>query len=393
VILPKRRRACAAAAGVDNRAMPEPALRTSKPGWDLFCRVVDNYGDVGLCWRLAAELAERGQVLRLFIDDASALAWMAPVGHPGVQVLPFEAAATLAPAGVVVEAFGCDPPPAYVQAMAARSPAPVWLNLEYLSAEAYVERSHGLPSPQRNGLTKWFFYPGFTARTGGLLREDALAARQAGFRRQDWLAARSIAQRPGERLVSLFCYADPPPAALQAVLQALATQPTRLLLTPTAQPLLQALGDGLPPRLQCQALPWLSQHDYDHLLWSCALNFVRGEDSLVRAHWAGVPFVWHIYPQRDGVHAGKLDALLRQMQAAPAVAALWRAWNGTAPADALLPQALSQLLSPAGLQAWSADSCAWRAQLCALPELAAQLQGFVQSRARSATGRGRSPAC
>jgi len=368
--------------------------------WDIFCKVIDNYGDIGVCWRLAADLAARGQRVRLWVDDASTLRWMAPEGAPGVEVRPWSQSiqtADLAPGDILIEAFGCEIAPEFIASYAEKTRATgqksLWINLEYLSAEAYVERSHGLPSPQRNGLTKWFFYPGFTARTGGLLREDALAARQAGFRRQDWLAARSIAQRPGERLVSLFCYADPPPAALQAVLQALATQPTRLLLTPTAQPLLQALGDGLPPRLQCQALPWLSQHDYDHLLWSCALNFVRGEDSLVRAHWAGVPFVWHIYPQRDGVHAGKLDALLRQMQAAPAVAALWRAWNGTAPADALLPQALSQLLSPAGLQAWSADSCAWRAQLCALPELAAQLQGFVQSRARSATGRGRSPAC
>ena len=136
--------------------------------WDLFCRVVDNFGDVGVCWRLARDLASRGEQVRLVIDDPSALAWMAPGGAPGVQVLPWPGPA--APRDVVIEAFGCDPPPAFVEAMARRSPAPVWINLEYLSAEAYVDRSHGLPSPQRNGLVKWFYFPGFTARTGGLLR-------------------------------------------------------------------------------------------------------------------------------------------------------------------------------------------------------------------------------
>jgi uncharacterized repeat protein (TIGR03837 family) len=88
------------------------------------------------------------------------------------------------------------------------------------------------------------------------------------------------------------------------------------------------------PRLRCVALPWLSQPDYDRLLWSCDLNFVRGEDSFVRAQWAGVPFVWQIYPQHDGVHAAKLDAFLDRMldgaglAAATALRRLWRAWNG-----------------------------------------------------------------
>jgi len=56
--------------------------------WDLFCRVVDNFGDIGVCWRLAADLATRGDAVRLWCDDASALAWMAPDGAPGVDGLP-----------------------------------------------------------------------------------------------------------------------------------------------------------------------------------------------------------------------------------------------------------------------------------------------------------------
>ncbi|MEO7887531.1 MAG: elongation factor P maturation arginine rhamnosyltransferase EarP, partial [Polaromonas sp.] len=42
--------------------------------WDIFCKVIDNFGDIGVCWRLAADLASRGHKVRLWVDDASALA-------------------------------------------------------------------------------------------------------------------------------------------------------------------------------------------------------------------------------------------------------------------------------------------------------------------------------
>ena len=143
--------------------------------WDLFCRVIDNFGDIGVCWRLAAELGRRGQQVRLWTDDTAALVWMAPGalqgGTRGVQVIGWtDPAPDLRPGEVVVEAFGCAPPDRFVARMAAARPAPVWINLEYLSAEPYVERSHGLVSPQfagpGAGLQKWFFYPGFSAATG-----------------------------------------------------------------------------------------------------------------------------------------------------------------------------------------------------------------------------------
>src|SRR5437868_474220 len=117
--------------------------------WDIFCQVIDNHGDIGVCWRLAAELARRGESVRLRVDDASALAWMAPGGAPGVEVLPWS---SLPGAGdVVIEAFGCELPQAFQAGMAARAnkgTGPLrWINLEYLTAESFAERNHGLPSP------------------------------------------------------------------------------------------------------------------------------------------------------------------------------------------------------------------------------------------------------
>ena len=335
--------------------------------WDLYCRVVDNFGDVGVCWRLACALAACGHQVRLVIDDASALAWMAPHGCPGVEVLPWSQPPE--PGDVVVEAFGCHPPEAVVQAMAMRQPAPVWINLEYLSAEPYVERSHGLLSPQPHGLQKWFFYPGFTVRTGGLLREADAAALDP----RAWLAGLGLAARPGERVVSLFCYDNP---ALPRLLDALAQSPTLLLLTPGHA---QRQVIAAPPGVRLAPLPWLSQLDFDRLLAACDLNLVRGEDSLVRALWAGAPFVWQAYPQSDGAHLGKVEALMAQFtqpSLPDAVQTLWRHWNG-APGAAWpgLP----------ALAPWTDAVRALRKRLAAQPDLATQLIAFAQGKARSAT--------
>jgi uncharacterized repeat protein (TIGR03837 family) len=272
-------------------------------------------------------------------------------------------------ADVVVEAFGCDPPDAYVAGMAAHAaqgPAPVWINLEYLSAEPYVARCHGLPSPQRNGLTKWFYYPGFTAGTGGLLREPDLARDLQRFDRPDWLASLGAQVTAGERLVSLFCYDN---AALPALLQALADTPTLLLLAPGhAQ---RQVADA-PPGVRTVRLPWLTQTDFDHLLWACDLNFVRGEDSLVRALWAGTPFVWQAYPQDDGAHFAKVRAMLDEAALPAEAATLWRAWNGWPGAPALaLPRA-------GAVQTWRQAALDWRARLWRQDDLSTQLRSYAR---------------
>ncbi len=387
--------------------------------WDIFCKVIDNYGDIGVCWRLACNLAALGQQVRLWVDDASALAWMAPGGCAGVETRvwaePFNMAG-VTPADVLVEAFGCEIAPEYIAAYAisARAnanfdhPKRPWINLEYLSAEPYAQRNHGLPSPVLSGpgagLTKHFFYPGFTSATGGLLREPDLALRQASFNKAAWLAG--LAQRcaqggpdqpdatvkptqanPPHLNISLFCYE---PAALRDLLAQLAglerePRPARLLIThgraaAAVKTAIQA-GDqagltgqiGLPPsqnkhsQLSFLYLPPLSQPGYDKLLWASDLNFVRGEDSLVRALWAGQPFIWHIYPQDDGAHAAKLEAFLDWLGADAALRRFHRVWNGLD----------SGTLPPLDLPAWGRIALTARQKLLDQTDLATQLLNFV----------------
>ena len=362
-----------------------PSLR-----WDIFCRVIDNHGDLGVCWRLCADLAQRGHTVRLWVDDASALAWMAPLGCAGVSVhaWPTDAAlqafaqnAAFAVGDVVIEAFGCELPEAF-QALMVQDLSPVWINLEYLSAESYVARSHGLASPVMSGpargTTKWFFFPGFTPDTGGLLREPDLPARQVAFERQAWLSALPL-DKPiaaNERLINLFCYE---PAALSDLLKQLsqAYEPTRLLVTqgrPSAAVAAATQALHMPSngsgQLHISQLPYVSQTEFDHLLWACDVNLVRGEDSLVRALWAGQPFVWHIYPQDDLAHHDKLHAFEAALEMPSDLRKFHAVWNGieTGPLPAL---------SRAAIDDWRQWSQQTQRRLQAQTDLTTQLVSFV----------------
>jgi uncharacterized repeat protein (TIGR03837 family) len=388
----------------DVRIVDNPVMNRRRQ-WDIFCKVIDNFGDIGLSWRLSADLAARGQAVRLWVDDASALSWMAPLGTPGVTVLPWGQAADAAalaallpanPGEVLVEAFGCEIPPEFLSAwLAAPLPgqsSPVagrcWLNLEYLSAEAYVARCHALPSPVQHGpaagCSKWFFYPGFTPQTGGLLREAGLIERMTAFETKEagsWLHNLGL---PGAApasasplRVSMLCYEPPALAALllQWSAHGLAGRPVELLVTPgrSAQAVKAAMVEtNCPPgsaglRLTC--LPWLSQQDYDKLLWACDMNFVRGEDSVLRALWTGKPFVWQIYPQQDAAHLPKLAAFLQQNQLTGAAQSFHAAWNESKqPLPALDAGALAD---------WLAQTRAARARLLAQDTLSDSLLKFV----------------
>ncbi|MBP3980982.1 elongation factor P maturation arginine rhamnosyltransferase EarP [Acidovorax sp. JG5] len=367
--------------------------------WDVFCRVIDNFGDIGVCWRLATQLAAQGQQVRLWTDDASALQWMAPQGCPGVELRAWGAP----PPGpeepapdVMLEAFGCDIAPEFIAYSAYQSivrgqnhPKPIWINLEYLSAESYVERNHRLPSPILSGpaagWTRWFFYPGFTPATGGLLRENELMARREAFDRTAWRAAHAAAfglgdGAPGQRWVSLFCYE---PTALPQLLQRMQEQPTHLLVTPgrpmaaVLAALAEDIGPITPKRLSDQReqlsisyLPHRPQPAFDEMLWACDFNAVRGEDSLVRALWAGQALVWQIYPQHDNAHHDKLWAFLDWLQAPASLRRFHATWNG-------LDTAPLQWPDDDTLAEWTACVEAARARLLAQDNLVAQLLGFV----------------
>lgn len=375
---------------------------------DLFCRVIDNFGDIGVCWRLARQLhAEHGYQVRLWVDDLQAFARLCPAIDPA---LPQQALAGLdvrhwttdspdpsvRPAALVVEGFACHLPAAWLEAMAARQPAPLWVNLDYLSAEDWVDGCHGLWSPHpRLPLRQLFFFPGFRPTTGGLLREQGLSETRTSFagdpEQQDavWATLGLTRPAPATLTVSLFSYEN---AALPSLLRVWQTTPT-LLLVPAGRALEQLareLATPLEPgtrqdlgALRIAALPFLPHEVYDRLLWLCDVNIVRGEDSLVRALWAGQPLLWHIYRQDEQAHLPKLQAFLdgyledADAALATAIADLWHAFNREQ--NATEPWRALQGLLPQ----WRAHARTFTQKLELQQDLASRLVKFHQEQVQS----------
>lgn len=364
--------------------------------WHLFCKVIDNYGDIGVCWRLAKQLVhQHHKQVTLFVDDLASFKALCPALNlslplqacEGVEIRHWtQPLAPVVPGDVVIEAFGCHLPASYIAAMQSRRPH--WLNLEYLSAEEWVDDYHLNQSPV-HGLSKTFFFPGFSANTGGLLWEPELLTLAQAASAPDWrtqyLQSLGLPAERADCLISLFAYEN---AALPDLLNNLrqARQWVTLLVPQgrISRGVERWLGEALVPgqpvrreRLTVQGMPFMSQPEYDRLLAGCDVNFIRGEESFVRSQMLARPFIWHIYPQEEDAHLVKLEAFLDAYLAkAPAPLAqacrlAHQAWNqpGAAPS-----QAFGQWLQQ--LSAAKAHAIEWQQQQRAHGDLASNIVQF-----------------
>lgn len=414
-----------------------PPSSSVAESWSIFCSVIDNFGDMGVCWRLARQLVhEHGCHVTLWIDDLEAFARFLRTAERATRDVQQESGvcvrrwsspwresadtnAAIAASAVVIEAFACELPAPVIAAMARQPRPPLWINLEYLSAEPWVAGCHLLQSmhsvnvedpdqasvaPIVVTLNKTFFFPGFEQGTGGLLRERNILDRHVSWQRDERTARQQFMadlQLPPlcdeiPLWISVFTYES---AAFASWLSALGkeAQPA-LCLVPEGRALhvISAfLNLEQPPAvgevmqygaLTIAVLPFLSMEDYDRLLGLCDLNLVRGEDSFVRAQWAGKPLIWHIYPQQDDVHMEKLDAFLAlyieedaQQVSANERAALnaWRQfcrfWNLGEDCRDLWHHLRPQL---PGLRQHAGK---WRQKLVQLPDLAENLVQFYDT--------------
>lgn len=394
---------------------------------DLYCRVVDNFGDAGICWRLARQLRDEHRArVRLIIDKPGYIEKLENLGArrdtplasdrlnamtalfeiAGVPIFDWQAPPPIDDLPqVVIAAFQCELPAALRERVAASQS--LWINLDYLSAEPWVDDVHGRPSHKGDGGVEWFFLPGFTARSGGLIREHSVALNRehgetsigehgaaspralargtvAGLDRPAWWTP----PRNQALSVSLFCYGGQPLGELLQCWRRADATPVDLWVTAGCD-----LADvrrqlGLAPDsiraqigpLQVRLLPWLAQSEYDRLLASCDLNFVRGEDSWIRAIWAGKPFIWRPYPQEDGAHRIKLDAFVDRLgphfEAAQTtlIREFMHAWTAGQGCGRLWPKwlELTESMKPGFAQ--------FRQALRAQPDLACRLIQFVEQR-------------
>ena len=379
-----------------NPFFPPKHTDTQPTAW-LFCRVIDNYGDIGVSLRLARRLNEAGFQVALWHDHPAALAKLLGDAPPpaairahhwqGDAAESIAAELAVAAPALVIETFGCDLPPAALAAV--RAHRPLWLNWEYLSAEPWAEAMHGKPSLQADGAEKYFWLMGFSETSGGLLREAGYLTKQQAFLANP-AAQAALRRRLGlpetpRRAVQCFCFGYTGAqwadwlAAWQAAGEALDVwladrQIIHSLRQAGAIPEYALREPGSvwqAGAVRLIRIGFVPQAEFDAVLWLADMAIVRGEDSFVRAQLAGKPLLWHIYPQAEQAHLPKLHAFWHKAAAlAPLPAAHQALSDDLNHAAALTPAARienwRQLLQQ--LPQWRQAAGQWQGELLRQPD-------------------------
>lgn len=299
---------------------------------DIFCRVIDNFGDAGVAWRLARSLQrEERFCVRLVIDNLETLAKLNPkvdsqrqeqtVDLITVTLWDKAFEENAVPADCVIEAFSCFLPTQYEAKINERFKAgrPVSVvALDYLTAESYAEEFHGLPSPHpKYGYPKRFFFPGFTRKTGGLFIEDDFEKRRAQFtkeKKEHFLKSLGVNLNSPLKVL-LFTYPTLDIKGLARSFSETNLSIEMLLCVGAAQECFAKEIASLGAKnIHCIALPMVPQEEFDLLLWSADFLIVRGEDSASRALLSRVPYFWTLYPQKENAHITKMEAFEATLQ-------------------------------------------------------------------------------
>jgi uncharacterized repeat protein (TIGR03837 family) len=331
---------------------------------DILCKVVDNYGDIGVAYRLARALsaAEPGLRLRLIVEGLEAFSAICPEIDPRLplQSLPGrgwtvidwqepgpEALALLAaePPRAVIECFACGRPDWFEAALfdpgRPDEEESLVVNLEYLTGEDYARDLHLMASATRSGrVRKSFFMPGFEAGTGGLILDSPFmearsafldpvrrpAARRALAEKADlglapgaedafWVSAFSYERDYGQVVADLAAHAGCLALDGAGGSEAAGKRELVALVAPgrSSACFLEAWRSAGKP-FPVLELPFLPQETWDEVILASDLSIVRGEDSLSRAALSGRPFVWQAYLQGERYQLVKVRGLLERMR-------------------------------------------------------------------------------
>lgn len=287
--------------------------------------MVDHFGDIGVCWRLALELQGAGHRVRLFCDDLNSLLALAPdYAQSEIQVLDWTwENAQPRKLDLLIESFACGVPDSYWHLQKGEE-APLWIVLDYLALESWAGSCHGLRSPSPiAGVSKYYFFPGLGDDLGGLIADRGYRQQiqerdlHRESQRQDWALAYDV--RADSAWISLFTY----PHDWVSFFTELEELEQSFVLWVPAGYVLDWCSSKLPglsfawqgdhwqkAKVRVQPLPFMKQEKYQHLLLLCDFAFVRGEDSFIRAVLGGVPHLWHAYLQAEGAHMDKVDGYL-----------------------------------------------------------------------------------
>lgn len=280
---------------------------------DIFCEVIDNYGDVGVAYRLVREFKrfEPQKKIRLIIDRLDEINLIRK-NEDKIEIIEYSSIDDkIEAAELIVECFGCNIPKIYMEKAYYNSK--ILINLEYFSSEDWIEDFHLQESILGKGsLRKFFFMPGISLKSGGLLIDkDFIERKNKVQQNRDFYLKKYKLSGNYDLIGSIFSY-EKDFSKLVSYLEKTGKNVLLLIMSEKTQKSFIKYFDNKHKydKINFVKLPFYPYDEYEEILSLCDFNFVRGEDSFARALLLGKPFLWHIYPQTENTHLIKLNSFL-----------------------------------------------------------------------------------
>ena len=305
---------------------------------DIFCEIIDNFGDIGVVYRISKELKKIFQNVRIRIvlnrleefkainkkvkdTDYQEIDGLICVTEKYVK----ENIETFGVSDVFIEAFGCNVPEEYVKQ--AKENSKLWINLEYLSGEKWIEDFHLCESLiDSKTLKKIFFMPGFSEKSGGVIIDSGFLERMKyGKENRDEVFKKYFKDfdLKDKFIGTVFSYEK----NFESLLETLKNYEKETVLLLMGEKTQKSFSEILKKNLTEDYgnivkygkitmiySDFFSQEEYEEIISASDFNFTRGEDSFVRGIILGKPFMWHIYLQEEKAHMDKIKAFTERFK-------------------------------------------------------------------------------
>ena len=280
---------------------------------DIFCQVIDNYGDVGVAYRLAREFKRvyPNKKLRFVINQIEELNLIRK--SEDIEIILYKDISKIEnSADLIIESFGCEIPKEYMDKALKNSK--LIINLEYFSAEKWVDDFHLQESFLGGNLKKYFFIPGLSEKSGGILLDNEFLERKKKVEaNKEYYLEKFGIKEKYDLIGSVFSYKKNFDSLIEELKKLNKKVILLILSEKTQKNFIKYFDNGNNyDKIKFVKLPFFTYDKYEELLALCDFNLVRGEDSFVRALLLGKPFLWHIYPQDENTHIKKLESFLEK---------------------------------------------------------------------------------
>ena len=288
---------------------------------DLFCDIIDNYGDIGVVYRLGKELHNKNYKVRIFVNKLNEVAKiirgfdsnLSQQIYKGIEFLNFDNFEITNTAEVIVEAFAVDIPESYLEKLSTNTK--LILNLEYLSAENWIENYHlknsFSPKPY---IEKFFYMPGFTSESGGIILDDSylklieLIKENREIYFNNFFKKFDLKYSSSTFYINVFTYNWD----FKNFIRTLEKSNHKFVFFILDYKL--DINFDYSNNIKILQMPYMDQSQFDILINLSDFNFVRGEESFIRALLTGKPYLWNIYEQDEMLHIEKLNAFLEKFK-------------------------------------------------------------------------------